>query len=116
MQVERNATATEFLVEEVQAGGAGRYLVATQPSREGAILLSGEPSDGKRYLWLRFELPHSDEFVPVLAEVIYEHRLGQTYYRGVRYKHVFERHRKALFAYLDRLSLQTPALREVSHG
>jgi hypothetical protein len=114
--MQRNTQSPELLVEEVRPASEGLFHVATQVSRDGAVLISSEPSDGKRFLWLRFELPQSDEFVPVLVEVIYESRLGQFYYRGIRIKHVFEAHRKALFSYLDRLAVQTSSLREVSHG
>jgi hypothetical protein len=114
--MQRNIQTPELLVEEVRPTGDGRFHVATQISRDGAVLVSSEPSDGKRFLWLRVEIPQNDEFVPVLVEVIYENRLGQFYYRGIRVKHVFEAHRKALFSYLDRLAVQTSTLREVSHG
>jgi hypothetical protein len=109
--------STELLIEEVRLDGRGRYHVAMNLSREGAMLISGdELEEGKRYLWLRFDLPGSDDFVPVLAEVVYERRLGQLFYRGVRYKHIFSRHKDALFAYLDGLSGMSGGSLEVLHG
>jgi hypothetical protein len=114
--MQRNLQTPELLVEEVLPTGDGRFHVATQISRDGAILISSEPSEGKRLMWLRIEIPQNDEFIPVLVEVIYESRLGQFFYRGIHVKHVFEAHRKSLFSYLDRLAVQTSTLREVSHG
>lgn len=104
---------SEILIEEVGLDGKGRYHVALNLSSEGAMLMSGSPlEEGKRYLWLRFDIPGFDDFVPVLAEVVYERRMGQVFYRGVRYKHIFSRHQQELTTYLDLLS--TP--REVEHG
>lgn len=109
--------STELFIEEVGLDGRGKYHVAMNLSREGAMLISGEPLEqGKRYLWLRFDLPNSDDFVPVLAEIVYERQLGQLFYRGVRYKHIFSRHREALLSYLDSLCTRTDSALEVVHG
>jgi hypothetical protein len=102
---EEERLPSEILIEEVGLDGRGRFHVARNLSREGAMLVSASPRErDKRYLWLRFDLPGVDDFVPVLAEVVYERRLGQLYYRGVRYKHIFPKHRRALLGYLERLS------------
>jgi hypothetical protein len=114
--MQRQAQSPELLVEEIRPTGSGHYHVATQISRDGAVLVSSEPSDGKRLLWLRIEVPQSEAFIPVLVEVLYENRLGQLYYRGIKIKHVFEAHRNALYSFLDRFAVQSSFLREVSHG
>jgi hypothetical protein len=97
----------EFLVEEVQSEGPGRFHLVAELSEDGALLVSGEALAGRRYLWLRLELPGHDGALPVFAEILSERLSGQLFRREVRFRHVFGPHRAALRSFVD--SLRGPA-------
>lgn len=106
----------ELLVEELCADGRTRFHVVTDLTREGATLLSSEGLAGRRYLWLRLELPGQEGFLPVLAELRYERRLGQMFHRGVSFKHIFAQHQAAFFSYVDACASARAEVVEVRHA